>query len=450
MKADSQGSRVFSREGLLPIHEWDQGRGQQELTEELCSEPRQGFAGKSTLPDVLQEALKQFLGRAAENTILIIRTRMELAGSRTSPQARAGNGSAAARALTHEKSAHVQSFFVLPSRKSPRWLFPLGERRTSLHALELCEPYRPASRLLKALLAGAIRAGWKGWGCDRLVLETAAPLALERLVQEVTAEKHPVFALSLGLPHRFRKLVVQAMRPGGEVLGFIKLPLSLAARERIRHEAKVLSELWECESLRPHIPQVLYAGEWEDSCLLFVSPGPTRQGGTEWRSMHEQFFRTLWGVQQSAKDGDTLVTEVARRWKKLEPLLHSEWRQLGAASLARARELLTGHTLPCGVAHGDFDPGNTRTSLGRLFVFDWETAAWDMPNSWDTFYFHLMSGKQTRPELATQFAERLNPAERGSFVLFLVNSLCESFEDGVPHNHPNVEFRKRLLVRELQ
>jgi hypothetical protein len=158
----------------------------------------------------------------------------------------------------------------------------------------------------------------------------------------------------------------------------------------------------------------------------------------------------LWSVQRSEKEGDALVTEVTRRWERVEPLLNSGWHELGAASLARARVLLTGQMIPCGVAHGDFDPGNTRLCRGRLFVFDWETASWGAPNLWDIFYFHLMGEQQTPPELEFQFATRLEPAERGSFVLFLINSLCQSFEDGTPHNHSSVEFRKRLLARELQ
>jgi hypothetical protein len=398
----------------------------------------------------LQAALNQFTGHATEDTVMINRSRLQPAGSRTSRRIHSANANGTMQAPSQSESARVHSFLVLPSCKSPRWLFPLGNRRTSLHGLQICEPYRPASRLLKALLAGAIQAGWRGWGCDRLMLETSKPLALERLVQKITAEKHPAFALSLGLPHRYRKLVIQAMRPGGEVLGYIKLPLTEAAHERVRHEAKVLNELWGFQPLRPHIPQVFYADEWEDSSIFFESPGPTRPAGVELGPMHEQFLRTLWSVQRVEKEGDTLVSDVARQWNRVEPFLNSEWRELGAAALDRARQILTGRKIPCGVAHGDFDPCNTRISFGRLFVFDWETASWDVPNSWDIFYFHLMSGNRVRAKSAIHFTARLEPWERGSFLLFLLRSLSESFEGGTAPDHSNVEFRKQLLVGELE
>ncbi|MBI3668703.1 MAG: hypothetical protein HY237_02825 [Acidobacteria bacterium] len=344
---------------------------------------------------------------------------------------------------------HVHRFAVLPSRKSPRLLLPIEDRRTMLEGLQIYEPYTPVGRLLKFLLVGAIKAGWQGWAGDQILLATRQPLALERLVQDVTGEAHPSLALSLGSPNSHCKLTVQAMRPGGETLGYIKLPLRRTAVERVRHEAGVLSRLWDFEYMRPHIPRVLHAGEWEGSYLLFQSPGPISRGPVEFGPMHEGYFQRLWSVQTVSKPGHAVVEEVSRNWRALEPAMNDRWRELGSRALGRARAELNGIMIPCGVMHGDFGPSHTRVRRGELYVFDWEVAAWDAPNLWDIFNFHLMSWRGWNRDGAGQFPRGNEPGERASFLLYLLDSLCGFFVEGRGADDPGVVYRERWLANEL-
>ena len=94
------------------------------------------------------------------------------------------------------------------------------------------------------------------------------------MVRQVTGEHNPIFALSLGAPGKYRKLTVQVMRPGSEILGYIKLPLTEAASGRIRREAAALQRLGAYPALRPHVPRVLHSGDWESGYILFQSGGP--------------------------------------------------------------------------------------------------------------------------------------------------------------------------------
>ena len=110
---------------------------------------------------------------------------------------------------------------------------------------------------------------------------------------EVTGEREPTFAMSLGVGGNVRKLTVQVMRPNGEILGYIKLPLTEAAAERVRREAGILERLRHFAPLRPHIPKVLYAGEWSDGYILFQSPGPPSPGPVEFGALRESFLRAL-------------------------------------------------------------------------------------------------------------------------------------------------------------
>ena len=143
---------------------------------------------------------------------------------------------------------------------------------------------------------------------------------------EITGDVHPIFALSLGTPTRFRKLTVQVMRSDGEILGYLKLPLTQPAAGRVRHEAETLRHLSDFAYLRPRIPRVFYAGEWGDGYVLFQSPGPASPGPIEFNDLYEEFLQLLWRIHPAQKPGRVLLEEVATRWHKAERGLDSRWR----------------------------------------------------------------------------------------------------------------------------
>src|SRR5664280_1369722 len=202
----------------------------------------------------------------------------------------------------------------------PGWLFPLGDKHTMLAGFHIYTPYARVARMVKALAVRAIKAGWNGWGCSRVLIASREHLPLEKLVAEVTGELEPSFAMSLGVGGNVRKLTVQIMRPNGEILGYVKLPLTEAAVERVRHEASILERLRHFAPLRPYIPKVLYANEWGGGYILFQSPGPSCPGPGEFGALHESFLSTLWSAYQVQKSGRDLVEKVAARWRKGELL----------------------------------------------------------------------------------------------------------------------------------
>jgi len=341
-----------------------------------------------------------------------------------------------------------QEFCIVPSRKGPRWLLPSDDRRTMLAGLHVLTPYVPATKILKAMLVHCIKAGWHGWGLPRVVVASRAILPLETLVAEVTGEKQPSFSVSVGTPGRFWKLTTQVMRPSGEILGYLKFPITKAATGRIQHEAEVLERLWRISRLRPHIPKVLHAGNWVDGYILFQSPGPPCPGPVELGPSHEAYLRTLWNAYKNEKPGHTLVEEVAGHWQKVLPLMDVGLRELGARALERASRTLRGLTIPCGIMHGDFAPWNTRIEDGRVFSFDWESSAWDAPILWDVFHFHAQVAGHLNSKSAELLFLKKSRNNEGCFLLYLLNSICMSLEDG-GIDDPDVVYRRRILRLEL-
>jgi Phosphotransferase enzyme family len=354
------------------------------------------------------------------------------------------------RKLRHQLACngftHIHEFSMLPTCTQPRWLLPTNSA-LMLSGLQMYAPFSVRAQFLKLLLSSFIRLGWKGWNRAKMIVASRQPLPLQVLAMEVTGEKSPVFALSLGSRESFRALTLQVMRPSGKILGYIKLGLTREASNRVRHEADVLHRLWEkSPALHQHIPRVLHSGEFGDNYILFQSSGPPASGPRRFCKMHVDFLRLLEEADPVEKPGLALVEEVGSSWQRAELRLDAEWRRLGESALREARRLLREGSLPCGVVHGDFAPWNTRQQSGQLFVFDWESAKWQAPNKWDVFRFHervsiLLNEKQARfPRDLT------SPADDASFLLYSLRSVCEALDEGGRRIADYSDYQKRQVL----
>jgi hypothetical protein len=334
-------------------------------------------------------------------------------------------------------------FAVLPSREEPRYLLPLGDSRTTLEGFRVYMPYALGARLRRGLLTQIVKTGWRGWAMHSL--HVGEPVGLKALVTNVTGERNPAFAMSLATPGKYRKLTIQVMRAGGETLGYIKLGLTKPAGERVRHEASVLEDL---SALRPHVPRVLYAGDWQNRYMLFQSPLEGRPGPAELSGMHVEFLEKLAAIRRVDKSGLQVIEEVGARWKEVTWRCDLRWQQLGKDTLAAARRDLEKVTVPCGFWHGDFAPWNTRVRDGRLAVFDWESCEDGVPLGWDTFHFSVQVASLLKKNWRTKFDLAAAPGARGLFLLYLLASLGKSLDERAEAN-PGLEYRKQALMSEL-
>ena len=181
-------------------------------------------------------------------------------------------------------------YAVLPSLHEPRWLLPAAGAIAAC-GLDMYKPYTRQAKILKSLLMAAFRLGLPFPKARCVVLDSLAPL--HSLVTEMTGEAQPFFALAIGRPGPSARVIVQAMRPSGEVLGYLKFPISETAGEPIRNESRALRELHDLPRLRPCVPRILFAGEWKGAYLLFQTKAPRTAGPTRFTAAHERFLREL-------------------------------------------------------------------------------------------------------------------------------------------------------------
>lgn len=349
--------------------------------------------------------------------------------------------------LRRKGYANVNYFNVLPSRGSPRWLLPSGTTCEMLAGTQIYWPHRLAPRVIKGFLIGMIKMGWHGWSGCRVLVASQGASPLEILASTITGEHHPVFALSLGRQTPVGKLTVQIMRQQGDILGYIKLPLTDAATERVRNEATILERLWKFTELRPHIPHLLYAGNWNDTYVLVQSALEGDTGPLRFNDLHHKFLRTLRNIHGVDQPGQTLVGKVAAKWEKVAPVLGAKWTDLGKEVLQRSTRELRGKMLRYSVTHGDFAPWNTRAQKQELLVFDWESAEWEAPSSWDIFHFDVQTAYRSKINSKTCIPAGLETSNRPIFMLYLLNSVCQFLREG---NHEAIAVYENLLISKLR
>ena len=329
--------------------------------------------------------------------------------------------------LRNRGLSHMHRFAVFPSRKRPRWLLPLLEGNGAASEFNLYKPFSPAARLMKSLIVRMRAHGWQGLGQQTIVVVSKEPLAIERLVTEITGEQRCTFALSLGTPGTYQKLTVQVSRADGSILGYFKMPITSGANERLSNEAAFLRKLATFPQLCPHIPQLLFAGDWNNNTIIFQSPLDGETGPLSFTRLYQDFLNALQHCEPTRIAGKLLAERMAGRWEKLVPRMATKWLALGREALKIIMRELNGATIPCGFHHGDFAPWNARVHRGKLFVFDWESARYDAPSLWDQFHFLT----QTECVLKTHHAASslVREQNRALYLLYLLESTIQAVEE---------------------
>jgi hypothetical protein len=347
--------------------------------------------------------------------------------------------------LAREGYLHQRRFALLPSRRNLRWLLPQAAKQLGIDGLQLYMPHGHLGRMMKALIVQARATGWHGWVRDTVVIASRAALPIETVLRGATGERELALSLSPGTPGAFQKLTVQVMRPDGSILGYMKLPMTEAADERLRHEASIVRDLYSYSELRPHIPRLIFAGLLEGRYVVFQSALEGKAVPPRYAQLHESFLDRLHSFRSVPRPGLRFVEEMGQKWNRIAARMGEKWQQLGRETLRIAARELQGRDLACGIAHGDFAPWNMRTGDGNLRLFDWESASWDTPLLWDKFHFLTQTEclLKTRHEQKSAMDDRIK--NRSLYLLYLLNSAGQYREEGA--QDVVIRYRKEQLLR---
>lgn len=339
-----------------------------------------------------------------------------------------------------------REFAVLPTRQTPRWLVPLSSRRCTLRALEEIRVFAPGAKMIRSGLkliaaTGALRT---------LAFTTSVPIGeglLDKIAERME-EPNASFVVTIGSPSRFRKLTVAVLDRENRPIAFVKVPMSKEAASRISLEGDFLENLAQTP-LASVVPSVLFRSEWNKQPVLCLSPGPRQASAMRFGSEHRALLQLFWSVQATDREGEALVNEVASRVAAASESFTPETASLIAEALERAQAELQSAIVGCGLSHGDFAPWNLRNTKHGLFAFDWESAAWGVPNIWDIAHYDTqlvtLLGRKSR------FGEitRSVPFSRGLYLLYLAQAVVNTIYE-LGESSRQVSDRLRLLKDSLQ
>lgn len=395
----------------------------------------------------LENALRLFLGLESENPLPTDQNQVQL-GSPAPPAVISWNPALDVRKkLANEGYAHQHRFCILPSRARVRWCLPLASDRTMINGFKLYTPFSPAARLLKAIVSRIGDAGWHKWAGQTVLVASRKSLPIERLLSPITDEKELTFALSLGTPGTFQKLTIQVMRPNGEILGYMKMPMTDESQDRLRHEGAVLQKLIAFHALRKSIPHVLFAGRWNGTYVIFQSALEGDVGPLQFTEIHAEFLKDLQRCEPTSRTGENLVHEVACNWNQAAGNLGSRWQDLGRETLQIATRELGSAQVSCGIQHGDFAPWNMRVHRGKLFLFDWEYASWDSPVLWDRFHFMAQTEGFLNQSPVAKNSVDIRDTNRGLYMLYLLDSAARLSKE--TPDLKGINYREKQLLRQI-
>lgn len=349
--------------------------------------------------------------------------------------------------LASNRYTRMHRFAVLPSRKRPRWLLPQIRGKHAVNGFEIYTPFSPSGRLMKAVAVKLRTTAWQGWVRNSALIASRTPLPIESLVSDITGERQLVFSLSLGTPGTFQKLTVQVMKSDGEILGYLKMPLTDGARQRLRHEGTFLRKLSGFPKLQAHIPQLLFAGSWRGNDIVFQSALEGETGPVCFTQLHEEFLQKLQSCQPSVSPGETKIRDTASKWEKIAPRLGARWQNLGKEALRIAALELRATIVPCGMQHGDLTPWNTRLHHGRLSIFDWESGASVAPNLWDKFHFLAQTECVLNKKQEGREQPDLRDKNRGLYLLYLLHSTAQTAEEEAKQFA--IDYREEQIIQHI-
>jgi hypothetical protein len=289
-------------------------------------------------------------------------------------------------ALIAKESSTPARPYVAFSANSGAWILVPDQRHIRSGGLALYHPQSLRGALAKNIIASG---AWRPQ--SRCIREETLDELRTALNGFVGSEKlHCAFYLRA--PGPFAKAIVLVMDETGRALAYVKIAATERSARAIAHEADVLERLAGVPNLKSSVPHVIARANWRDYPILILEPGPPRNPPRGFEGCHRAFLAHLRDATRVVRPlGESrMLAEMCARFESCCGALSDGWRARYGWALDTITRRAASEAMPLALAHGDFVPWNMRRNAdGSLYVFDWELAAEERIETWDTFHFHL-------------------------------------------------------------
>jgi hypothetical protein len=298
----------------------------------------------------------------------------------------------------------VETYAVLPDARRAKFLIPLDDRRSAAASVASYNALRPPRvRIARAAVGAGIRTGAAA-PFLRSRLKVCAPndasaddlsgwLISEHL-RRVFDEPAVHSAIGIGRPGPFRKPVLQAFRPDGSVLGYVKTGWNDVTRSLVRTEAEMLEACAERRPASMLVPKSVHHGAWRDLETVVASPLPL--GIRRYRPWREtppleatRDVAALFGRRSAPLAAGNYWARTVRRLESLTPRVEQEVATAADAYASDVADRDGGRVLEFGAWHGDWAPWNMARLDDGLVVWDWEHGGRDVPFGFDPLHFQF-------------------------------------------------------------
>jgi hypothetical protein len=297
----------------------------------------------------------------------------------------------------------VERYAVVPNVRRAAFLVPLGGRRrswASLHHYNALRP--PGTAIRREVVALGVAAGVLPVGRNvvRIFLDRRVPDAdagqhlITRHLADVLGAPGVAAAVGVRREDPNHKPTLQLFDPAGSPVGFAKVGWSEATRRLVEAEEFALGHPAVRGLARVGVPELLHAGSWGDRRLTVIAPLPLTV-----RRLPVGSPPPL-GLAEDGTDalGPTPLAD-SPYWHRGRTQLQEEVAHLADLELARvlthyaeSLERRYGRVpLQWRPWHGDWVPWNLGRSDGRLFAWDWEHFAAEVPRGLDLAHWHFQS-----------------------------------------------------------
>lgn len=211
--------------------------------------------------------------------------------------------------------------------------------------------------------------------------------------------------IQVGTPGPYQKAAVALIAANGDAMAMAKIAIGEGADATVSREAQWLRRMDRLGELYGWMPRVVSEGLTSSGRRFLVTDvGPL--GSVQYRlsSRHQQFLRRLGrnSLRVMAFLGSPDHERVASSIDDIEPHVSVNALQQLREAHRDCAAALHGWSGPMVIAHGDFAPWNTRTTSGRLYVFDWECARAEANPLYDLFHFLLLPRALRRMALVSR------------------------------------------------
>jgi hypothetical protein len=303
-----------------------------------------------------------------------------------------------------------------------RWIFPVDgspEPHLALYNSNTRKAgiYRKLTRLV-----------WKAGGSGLL---SSGTLWLQQNLLETVKKQYGIrpdetFSLFTGTRGATRKIVISVYH-GGQVKGFIKVPLTPLAFEGVENENEMVKELGKYDLTTLSLPRISQRINGH-ARLSNIRPAVCIPA-ERITAIHIRALAELYALSHERRAiADTAAWEsitnnmewLSRELVCINELNHNQVKTLISLLRRVYGEVNAGESVAVSVSHGDFTPWNMYCDEQRLYVYDWEMARNGIPMCFDLFHFSYQSTILQQQKDYTHVTQAINLWTRQALTQQLV------------------------------